>query len=70
MQRKIIQDYLKGISLEGNDLVESLFKEIQVCVVKHKNNKAEVKEELCSKYDYLDSDLFELVFSVATLYMN
>ncbi len=70
MHRKIIQDYLKGISLDGKDLVESLMKEIQVSVVKHARDKEKVKEELCSKYDYLDSDLFELVFSVATLYMN
>ncbi len=70
MHRKIIQDYLKGISLDGKDLVESLMKEIQVSVVKHARDKEKVKEELCSKYDCLDSDLFELVFSVATLYMN
>lgn len=70
MHKKMIQDYLKGNSLEGQDLVESLSKEIQGYVVKHKGNKDKIREEMISKYDYLDFDLFELVFSVATLYMN
>lgn len=70
MHKKMIQDYLKGNSLEGKDLVESLSKEIQGYVVKHKGNKDKIREEMVSKYDYLDFDLFELVFSVATLYMN
>lgn len=70
MHKKMIQDYLKGNSLEGKDLVESLSKEIQGYVVKHKGNKYKIREEMVSKYDYLDFDLFELVFSVATLYMN
>lgn len=70
MQKDLIRAFFKNTSLEGKSLVESLCQEIQVLVVKYKNNRMLIQTEMLEKYDYLDEGLFDLLYGVATLYLN
>lgn len=70
MNKILIENYLKGNSQEGKLFVEKLFKEVDILYMQSSRNKVMVKQQLQSKYDFIDDHLFELIFLTATMFVH
>lgn len=70
MEKILIENYLKGTSQEGEELVNKIFREVDILYMKNNRNKEVVKEKIMEKYDFLDDSLFELIFLTTTMFVH